>query len=76
MVIVSTIPLTICDHYARNEKAAITDKIIFCGFGIGLSLGVGIIDFENTEIFPVSTCTEFFSDDIDHLHNTKLPLNG
>jgi 3-oxoacyl-[acyl-carrier-protein] synthase-3 len=71
----ATIPLTICDHYAKNEQAAVTEKIIFCGFGIGLSLGVGIIDFENTKIFPVSICTEFFSDDIDNLHNIKLPLN-
>lgn len=65
----ATIPLTICDFYSRDHYSCITEKIFVCGFGIGLSLGVGILDLENTIILPISICTDSFEDDIENLHH-------
>ena len=65
----ATVPLTICDFYSTLGALEVTEKILICGFGIGLSLGVGLIDLENTRIFPVSTCNETFADSIENLHS-------
>jgi len=70
----ASIPLTICDYYAKNLANTVSERIIFCGFGIGLSLGVGMIDFKNTVILPVSICSESFSDNIENLHNETSPF--
>jgi 3-oxoacyl-[acyl-carrier-protein] synthase-3 len=64
----ATIPLTICDFYSRNEAAIVSEKILVCGFGIGLSLGVGFFDLEKTMILPISICNESYEDNIDNLH--------
>jgi hypothetical protein len=37
----ATIPLTICDHNARDGDASISQTISACGFGIGLSFRGG-----------------------------------
>lgn len=52
----ATIPLTICDYYSQNNVNSVHEKVTICGFGIGLSLGVALIEFENTQIFPIVTC--------------------
>lgn len=65
----ATIPLTICDYYANQNKVNISEKITICGFGIGLSLGFGVIELEETIIFPIAICDQYFNDNIDNLHN-------
>jgi len=65
----TTIPLTICDFYSKSKEVLISEKISVCGFGIGLSLGVGVIELEDTIIFPIICCENFFNDNIDNLHN-------
>lgn len=65
----ATIPLTICDHYAKRNKTSVTENISICGFGIGLSLGVGVLTFDSTIIYPIKICESHFDDDIDNLHN-------
>lgn len=72
----ATIPLTISDHYARNGDTAVSEMVSVCGFGIGLSLGVGVITMRNTRVFQVRLCGEYFDDNIDNLHNeTKSLVN-
>ena len=70
----ATIPLTICDFYSNLGLSEVTENILICGFGIGLSLGVGMMNLENTRVFPVSICKEFFIDSIDNLHNETAPF--
>jgi 3-oxoacyl-[acyl-carrier-protein] synthase-3 len=72
----ATIPLTISDFYARDIDAIVSEKISVCGFGIGLSLGVGAFALRDTRVFGVRKCTQYFNDDIDNLHNeTKALVN-
>jgi 3-oxoacyl-[acyl-carrier-protein] synthase-3 len=70
----ATIPLTICDHFARDGDAAITETISACGFGIGLSLGVAVLALKDTRVFKVRSCASVFEDDIDNLHNETRSL--
>jgi 3-oxoacyl-[acyl-carrier-protein] synthase-3 len=65
----ATIPLTICDYYSKNNVNSVHEKVTICGFGIGLSLGVALIEFENTQIFPIVNCDSYYEDNIDNLHN-------
>lgn len=64
----ASIPLTICDYHARSGSATANERILICGFGIGLSLGVGALSLEATRILPVAVCEEAFDDQIDNLH--------
>lgn len=70
----ATIPITICDEYAKQKKAYITNKILICGFGIGLSLGVGVINLENTLILPIHKSSDSFQDNVSSLHDTTSSL--
>lgn len=65
----ATIALTICDWYARDADGMANEQISVCGFGIGLSLGVGVLRLRDTRVFKVRTCTSHFEDNIDNLHN-------
>ena len=65
----ATIPLTISDSYAREYDSDVSEMISVCGFGIGLSLGVGVLSLMNTRVFKVRTCSTFYKDNIDNLHN-------
>jgi 3-oxoacyl-[acyl-carrier-protein] synthase-3 len=72
----ATIPLTISDFYARDSDADVSELVSVCGFGIGLSLGVGTLSLMNTRVFKVRKCDAFFNDNIDNLHNeTKKLVN-
>jgi len=72
----ATIPLTICDFYAKESDVNVNETISVCGFGIGLSLGVGILTLKNTSVFKVRKCDLHFYDNIDNLHNeTKSLVN-
>lgn len=70
----ATIPLTICDHYAREGDATVSETVSVCGFGIGLSLGVAVLALKDTRVFAVRSCEEFFEDNIDNLHNETRSL--
>ena len=65
----ATIPLTINDCYARDGDTDVSETISVCGFGIGLSLGVGVITLRNTRVFKVRICDSYFDDNINNLHN-------
>jgi 3-oxoacyl-[acyl-carrier-protein] synthase-3 len=65
----ASIPLTICDYYAKEKQHNITEKVTICGFGIGLSLGIGYLELSETKIYPISLCEFYFEDKIDNLHN-------
>lgn len=64
----ATIPLTINDYYAREADATVNERISVCGFGIGLSLGVGVLSLNKTRVFKIRICDCFFDDKIDDLH--------
>lgn len=73
----ATIPLTINDCYARTADADVSETISVCGFGIGLSLGVGVLTLRNTRVFKIRVCDSYFDDNIDNLHNeTKSLVNS
>jgi len=72
----ATIPLTICDFYSNKNLETVSGELFICGFGIGLSLGVGIIELKETKILPIAICETFFDDDIDNLHNETKPFIG
>lgn len=72
----ATIPLTINDCYAREADVSVSERISVCGFGIGLSLGVGVLTLRNTKVFKIRFCDTFFDDNIENLHNeTKSFVN-
>lgn len=70
----ATIPITICDEYSDSKKFFVNDKILICGFGIGLSLGVGIIDLQETLILPITKTANFYEDNTSTLHETTSSL--
>ena len=72
----ASVPLTICDHYASTSEALVNEKILICGFGIGLSLGIGTLSLVDCLILPIKICDDSFSDDIDNLHNETTPFLG
>lgn len=72
----ATIPLTISDFYARNEDVNVSERISVCGFGIGLSLGVGVLNLDRTRIFSIRICNSYFDDNINNLHNETTSLVG
>ena len=72
----ASIPLTINDFYAKEADAIVSETISVCGFGIGLSLGVGVLSLNNTRVFKVRQCDSYFDDNIENLHNeTKSLVN-
>jgi 3-oxoacyl-[acyl-carrier-protein] synthase-3 len=70
----ATIPLTICNHYGRDGEKIVSERVLICGFGIGLSLGVGIIDLSDSLVLPIQICRDSFEDNIDNLHNETSSL--
>lgn len=65
----ATVPLTMCDHYASDAEAIVNENILICGFGIGLSLGIGLLRLKDCVVMPIIVCHEHFEDNIDNLHN-------
>jgi 3-oxoacyl-[acyl-carrier-protein] synthase-3 len=70
----ATIPLTICDHDARDGDATISETISACGFGIGLSLGVTVLALTDTRVFKLRSCASVFEDKIYNPHNKTRSL--
>ena len=64
----ATIPLTICSEFSDTKNVDLS-KVLICGFGIGLSLGAGLISLNNTKILPIRICEEVFYDNVENLHN-------
>jgi len=72
----ATVPLTMCDHYARQREAKVNESILVCGFGIGLSLGVGVLRLEDCLILPISIARDSYTDNIENLHNESTSFVG
>ena len=70
----ATIPLTICDAYANGGDIVVSELISVCGFGIGLSLGVGVLHLRDTSVFKIRVSTESFEDQIEKLHSETSSL--
>lgn len=56
----ASIPLAICEHYSNNSYN--TNKILSCGFGIGLSLGIVSASIEPMFCYPVFKVSERYDD--------------
>lgn len=62
----ASIPLAICEHYANKDYSMDTGKILTCGFGIGLSLGIVGVTVDPQNCFPVSRVKERYDDGINY----------
>ncbi len=60
----ASIPLAICEHYANKDTSDDTGKILTCGFGIGLSLGIVGITVEPENCFPILRVADRYDDGI------------
>lgn len=59
----AAIPLTLCDAYSgRNDAAAL--RVLMCGFGVGLSLGVASAFVDPADLLPVTVTADHFSEGI------------
>lgn len=58
----ASIPLAICDHYAGKDNVGDTGKILTCGFGIGLSLGIVGVTVTPENCFAVFRVNEKYDD--------------
>jgi 3-oxoacyl-[acyl-carrier-protein] synthase-3 len=56
---VTSIPLTLCDHYGKvNEDTA--QNVLACGFGIGLSWGISSFVINAKDVFPIIETDDFY----------------
>ena len=64
----TSIPVTVCANRDKlqNEKKA---KVLFCGFGVGLSWGTIYAEINTENILPIIETNEHFDED-------KKPANG
>ena len=61
-----SVPLTLCANRERvQEKSKV--KVLFCGFGVGLSSGITYVELDTKHILPITTTSEHFDED-------KIPL--
>lgn len=63
----ASIPLAICDYFNRlhpQEKSEREKKILACGYGIGLSLGVTAFSISGNRCLPVITAGQPWEDGI------------
>ena len=58
----ASIPLAICEQYSNKNTSQDSGKILTCGFGIGLSLGIVGITVEPQNCFPVFRVKERYDD--------------
>lgn len=54
--------MAICEHYSNKNTSQDSGKILTCGFGIGLSLGIVGITVEPQNCFPVFRVKERYDD--------------
>lgn len=69
----ATIPLTMCDFYARQSREGLgrQERVALAGFGIGLSLGVVSLSIDPAVCLPIFDTDLTFDDQIDSLHQTN-----
>ena len=48
----TAIPLLLSDKYGNHENTTSIDKLIMCGFGVGLSAGAIALSLKDTKIYP------------------------
>lgn len=61
-----SIPLAICEYYSNRDTAGDTGRLLACGFGIGLSLGIVRITVDPAKCFPVLKVRERYDDKISY----------
>jgi 3-oxoacyl-[acyl-carrier-protein] synthase-3 len=59
----ASIPLTLCNTYSSNLSSE-SLKILMCGFGVGLSLGVVSADISPYDILPIIYTSESYDEGI------------
>ena len=62
----ASIPLAICEHYANKDNSNANGKILTCGFGIGLSLGIVGINVNPQTCFSIIRVKERYDDGINY----------
>lgn len=62
----ASIPLAICDYYQKQEMKNQTEKILGCGFGIGLSLGIAGFTISPCRIFGIDRVYDRYDDGISY----------
>ena len=62
----ASIPLTICHHYSGLEGQTSTGRVLSCGFGIGLSLGVVSVNVCPDRCFPIIRVRERYDDGLTY----------
>jgi len=62
----ASIPLTICQYYSELAGQPATGKVLACGFGIGLSLGVVNIKVDPGKCFPVIKVKDRYDDGLTY----------
>lgn len=62
----ASIPLTICRHYGELADLSSTGKVLACGFGIGLSLGVVSVKIEPRGCFPIMKVKDRYDDGLTY----------
>ena len=55
-----SIPITMCDYYDGRDEG--NKKLMFLGFGIGLSWGVAYLTVDTKAVLPVIHSDEYFED--------------
>lgn len=61
-----SIPLAICEYYPRQIAGHNTGRLLTCGFGIGLSLGIVDISVDPQKCFPIIKVNERYDDKIGY----------
>lgn len=59
----ASIPTTLC-HNLSDIASLNSKRILMCGFGVGLSLGVNILEFENINFLPISELNNGWNDEL------------
>lgn len=60
----ASIPLAICDYYSTHS--AKHERILACGYGVGLSLGVTSFEIDLSHVLPVISTDITFDDGINN----------
>lgn len=58
---VTSIPLTLCDYYGKVNSDS-EQKVLACGFGIGLSWGISSFAINAKDIFPIIETDDFYKE--------------
>lgn len=63
-----SVPLAICEHYSEHPDQNSFSRVLTCGFGIGLSLGIAGVTLDARNCFPIIKVSERFDDKVtcDH----------